>query len=360
MKNSAIPWDNLHSKLSMSKVAIFNDTSGNNHYGCAAVSYSLHRYLSDAGLTAAKYWPCAFDWRPNEKAIIKQLADVDAIIVNGEGTIHHNNLRPRVAYCTEIARFAAEVLGIPSYLINSSISDLDFKALDDIKRFSKIYVRESRSRHYLETNNIISIVVPDLSFGCLPSYVPHAERRGVLVTDSVFSDVSESLEALSREMKYEFSSMSYGYAASKNILKRIYKKLRFQYSQSARTSSCSLRDFPGSIFEHQKWIQKLLTKDFVITGRFHTVTLCLLTETPFIAIPSNTSKIESLLIDVFGSTSRLLAAEDLYKAKLLDILDSRLRIFSKDEIRNIKSYVCQAENLASTMFRDISSSIAAS
>jgi polysaccharide pyruvyl transferase WcaK-like protein len=344
--------------IGMAKVAIFNDTSANKHYGCAAVSYSLNRHLSEVGLTAAKYWPCAFDWRPYADAIIEELADVSAIVVNGEGTIHHSALRARVSYCTEIARFASEKLNIPSYLINSSISDLDCEVLEDIKWFSRIYVRESRSKDYLESKNIKSAVTPDLSFSCLPAYVPRTERKGILVTDSVFADASNSLKALSMKMGYEFSSMSYGHAASKNILNRVYNKLNPRHARKNSTSLARLRNFPGSVFEHQKWIHKLLTKQFVITGRFHTVTLCLLTGTPFVAIPSNTSKIEALLIDVFGNTSRLLAPEEVNVAKVLDILDSELLAFSQDEVEIISSYTSQAQDSTTAMFEEISSLIA--
>lgn len=336
----------------MFKVAVFNDTSGNKHYGCAAVSYTLNNKLNKYNLSVAKYWPCALDWRSCIDQVVEALSGVNAIIVNGEGTIHDSKSRPRVAYCTEIANLAKDRLKIPAYLINASVNNLDDRAFDNIRNFKDVYVRETSSKSYLESHGISSTFVPDLSFGSLPDYVPYPERDGILLTDSVFPDISQSLRNLSNDMGHQFLSMSYRNTRSKNLFSRVYKKIISKFSKN-RSTPAGFYSCPRSVFEHYQWLQMLLEKSFIVTGRFHTVTLCILTETPFVAVPSNTSKIESLLLDVYGNTSRLMDPNSLNETSLNDIFRSSLTCFSSYEIDLMRSYKNKALSSIDKMFHEV-------
>ncbi len=57
--------------------------------------------------------------------------------------------------------------------------------------------------------------------------------------------------------------------------------------------------------------QGLASLDLLLTGRYHAVCLALATRTPFMAITSNTPKIESLLRDVFGTSGRVRTTQQI-------------------------------------------------
>jgi hypothetical protein len=56
----------------------------------------------------------------------------------------------------------------------------------------------------------------------------------------------------------------------------------------------------------RRFVRRVSRSEYVLTGRFHAVTISIATRTPFLAFSSNTRKIEALLHDVFGSEHRLL------------------------------------------------------
>jgi hypothetical protein len=70
-----------------------------------------------------------------------------------------------------------------------------------------------------------------------------------------------------------------------------------------------LSDTAALVSSLQRYQQTIATAHSVITGRFHATLFCLLSATPFVAVASNTGKIEAVLEDVFGCTSRLVPAE---------------------------------------------------
>ena len=54
-----------------------------------------------------------------------------------------------------------------------------------------------------------------------------------------------------------------------------------------------------------KYIGRIRDSALVITGRYHAVTMCLLTATPFLAVESSIPKISWLLEDAFGTGERV-------------------------------------------------------
>ena len=85
----------------------------------------------------------------------------------------------------------------------------------------------------------------------------------------------------------------------------------------------------------------------VVTGRFHAVVFALVCETPFLALGSNTSKVESLLGDVLGGHQRLIGPHQLR--------DSGLAVpeFTPEERRRIRAYRAAAALSAQSMFDHI-------
>lgn len=182
------------------------------------------------------------------------LADDPAtVIINGEGTMHHRAPRA-MALLDQADKFRAE--GRKVHLLNSVWQSMPTERL---AVFDSVSMRESLSA---EAAGGVA-VLPDLA---LVHPVPHHESRapkrsGLLVIDSISRVESAWLEAMSDECGGEMLRMC---------------------------------DYRGSIDD-------LLTRiggaESVVTGRFHGAIFCLSTDTPFLAVPSNTWKTRGLLTD---------------------------------------------------------------
>jgi len=135
----------------------------------------------------------------------------------------------------------------------------------------------------------------------------------------------------------------------KNLRKRLKAYRRIAASYLHRYPA----ELPGSRIDKLRWRYAVLAprrflallrrSQGVITGRFHLVTLCLVTGTPFYAIASNTHKIEALLAQV-GLGERLRAS---YEAA---VGDAQCIAFSEAEQAGIESFLQDARRQASEMF----------
>lgn len=281
----------------MKLAGIFNDTSITGHYGCTAVMRTLVSELSARGIKPAYLWPVAVDWH-GHVALLKKL-EPDFIVVNGEGTIHDSAERQRTRDLVDVAYYAKS-RGLPAHLINASITALDTAALDALRVFDSIYVRESESLAYLAKHNISAGVVPDLSLGLVPPQ-PAQERSGIIVTDSVLRETALGLRDFADSVGAHHERMKPRLSRIDRFYDKMAKKLRL--SPEARRWRAR--------GDADAFAQRLSESSLVVTGRFHSVLLSILTDTPFVALPSNTRKIEAVLMDVFGDKSRLINAQTL-------------------------------------------------
>src|SRR5690606_5417503 len=154
-----------------------------------------------------------------------------------------------------------------AFLLNATLRSLDAKAMECLAAFDGIWVRESASRDLLARRGVPSKVTPDLTV--VARHEKGVAPEGVCGTDSVLVDVSRQIRSLCQQNKWQFRSMlwktkpwAHEYVPDETRLQRVHEFSRF-----------------------------LSAHDFVITGRFHTVTMCIATHTPFIAVESNTDKI---------------------------------------------------------------------
>jgi hypothetical protein len=176
------------------------------------------------------------------------------------------------------------------------------------------------------------------------------DRKGMLFTDSVSDSASVRLCDLSNKYNGTYSPMMK--IVNKNIITRVLNRLSrsllfrgipqfnnyFKYSLDINNS-------------HFHFIKQLLEAELVITGRFHAVTMCILTKTPFVAIESNTPKISHLLLDVFGKNDRIFSIEELERD--FKKITSKRNIYTVDEKLKINDYLSQAENLVELMIVEI-------
>lgn len=313
--------------MAPASVFLLNDTSVSGHPGCVTVMSVIRKELARCGLAVSGSWPVALDWNYGLYAL-PSYRKADAILVNGEGTIHHTATRRAARQLAQSARNAKMRRQVPVYLINATVEAVAPDELADLRQFDGIWVRESASRDMLQERGFSNVaVVPDL---CLSAgFDAPQSRQGIVYTDSVLPAVTAALRQRAAEAAVRFLPMQPPRALS------YLKWAAHRASLSADAAA---------------YYAALAGASSVITGRFHAVIFCLLSETPFLAVASNTSKIEATLRDALGSDSRVVAPE-----RLADY--TAVPAFSADERAKLRAYVTEARERAQAMFDKIATDV---
>ena len=247
------------------KAMLFNDTSVEKHIGCTTVIQNIKKLCEERGLKLIKSF--------NRKAIFakpkvveKTIREADIIVINGEGSLHHT---PQW--------FVALLETIPkdkkTFLINTVWEKMFLEDISILNKLNLISVRESESynqliKAYPEKDKILC--VPDLPF-----YVDKTTEN-VGYGDSVIDGL-------------------------KNFLSEKENYFPLQFHAKCPTV--------------EAYINWLKTLKLYITGRFHGVCLSAIAETPFLAFPSNSHKIEGLLRDMKCEELLINSLNEVEKAK---------------------------------------------
>jgi polysaccharide pyruvyl transferase WcaK-like protein len=247
----------------MNKRAILlNDTSKEFHFGCEMVIQNIKTLCRKYGIDLIG----SFDRNSISDTNVELMSKVgacDFIIVNGEGTCHHCAGNALKLLC-----FGEK----PKILINAVWEKMYF-ATGILDKFWYISVRESRS--YNEIRKCIPeervCIVPDLSFYSTGSIRMH---------DIGFSD------------------------SVMDIRKRFMEENNYFPMQVEATHP--------DLYAYVNWLKSL---DLYITGRFHGVCLAMMLKVPFLAIPSNSHKIEGLLEDCGCSDLIITSKEEIVQKR---------------------------------------------
>jgi hypothetical protein len=322
----------------LKRVAVFNDTRGEHHYGCQLVMDNLCLLLRAQDIEPTWFWPAGRDWQLHRDQLPRR-GEVDAVIVNGEGTIHHSATRPRAHWLAAVGRFAHDQLGVPAFLVNATLEANEATLYAGLREFDGIFVREGGSLEELARFGLAGTLVPDLTLAVAPTQVP-AQRAGVLVTDSVLPAVSAGLRRYSDAHGAEYFTLHYPRKPAPKQLRRPVRYLRRYLAWRAAASAGRL--------DSDYFVNRIASARFVVSGRFHAVTVAVLTETPFVGIASNTSKIEAMLEDALGNAERVVPAGAL---PALDV-EARSR-FTGEELVRLRHFVSSGKIAARRMFERI-------
>lgn len=224
---------------------LLNDTSGESHVGCSQVITNIRLVCEANSIHITRTFTRQQIVKDPRFSVVAHASDL--IIVNGEGSLHHS------PECTE------SLLGIsskvPKILINS-VWEKMYCCEDLLRNFFQISVRESRS--FQEMKEIVSMdkvrIVPDMIFYSTGALEP--QKLGY--SDCVMPFVSSTLRKRSNYFPLQTEASS------------------------------------PDIHAYIAWLKSL---DLYVTGRFHGVCLAMMLGIPFLAIPSNSFKIEGLLED---------------------------------------------------------------
>lgn len=255
------------------KIILFNDTGLSHHVGCKAVSDSHNRMFREENIEVTyRYYVNELKelWKGNiddtrraifDSDLINKIKNVDAVVVNGEGTIHHGAGLHLLGIIS-----AAQELGKKTYLINSLFQVSEYY-LDSLKKLNDFTVREKNSSEYLDSLGIKHRIVLDSILEAKFSDTPTIDLSGkIVVTDFHFqrqNDVGNALQKLLSEIGKDA------------VYYPIYDKQR-----NVDWQNCLANWKPAKL---------------VVTGRYHGIYLAALAGLPFIALPSNSWKIEGLL-----------------------------------------------------------------
>ena len=307
---------------------LLNDTSVSGHPGCVTVMQVIRRELAARNVRVAGTWPVALD-RKWGLDLLPSLARSSVVVVNGEGTIHHTDQRWAARQLIESARYLKQRRATKVFLINATLEAVAPEDEGYLHDFDQVFVRENRSLKYLQSLGIAdATMVPDLSL------LSHHERpttrsEQTVVTDSVLPQISAKLAAYAERASLSFQPMQPWRPVS-----------YLRWAVGSRRPEVDARAY----------YRLLAGARGVVTGRFHAALFCLHARTPFLAVASNTSKIQQALLDATGRTDRIVKAEALDSSQL-DIPS-----FSAEEMSAIDAYISVSKTGAGLMFDRIAQS----
>lgn len=330
----------------MKRIAVFNDTRlDRDHYGCGLVMRNLFVCMEKHDMQSVFELPYNIDWRECLENLPKP-GEIDAVLVNGEGTMHHASSRPRARALSELGRYVKDNYQIPAFIINATFHSNDVQFYEDLTFFDKIFVRDTASCNEALSHDVTTQVVPDLSIA-RANATTKVSCFGIGVTDSVVESDYRALQAFARNNHLDYISMS-DRSERHSIRKFIRhpKKLKFAFLDALRPET-------PRFTSPEKFVDWVTSKKLIITGRFHTVTICVATNTPFLYLESNTPKITSLVEDIGLDKHRKIDRDFLDQNNI----DAKKYSFSTLELDALTNYLNNSQRAFENMFSNIAENI---
>jgi polysaccharide pyruvyl transferase WcaK-like protein len=327
-------------------IVIFNDTTVDRHHGCRRVMRTLRACAAQHGFDIVAEAPAHRDWRADDK-LWRALEDARLVIVNGEGSLHHGSAQAESLL--SVATIARD-LGIPSALINTSWSDNPTSFVELAAAFSIVATRESRSQTELKRQGVSASRTIDLSL-YYPFVGAEQVRQGFLFTDSVAPDIAHALaRACMRLNAHEVSLFEPGTHAAPMRRLRTAMGLALRQPTSAALlgvlDACSSRAMTCAT--DVSFMSVLSSARALVSGRFHALCFSLLTKTPFLAVASNTHKIEGVLHDAGCHAFRMANAATLDGRAVEDAAQ-----FDGHEEESIDDYLAEGRAATRALFGEM-------
>ncbi|MFT5629392.1 MAG: hypothetical protein ACI9HB_000553 [Gammaproteobacteria bacterium] len=327
------------------RVVLVNDTDvDGHHFGCARVMSVIRSNLQARGITPAGSVQVALNWRDNHADLI---GSADILVIDGEGTLHHGSRKGR--WLLEAAQ-SVKARGGKTALINALWQDNPDDWTNLVKDIDILACRDSRSADLLSTSTGRKVrLMGDLSMAgeMLGTTAP---RSGIVFGDSVHANVTKLLaskaaaqpDAVLVPVTSSLKFISPSLHGLRRTARRIYAKHR-QNQFLAQNPSAKF------VSTQAEYVGLIAQKALSVTGRFHAVCLAIATQTPFVAISSNSWKIEALLDDIGLNPERVVPQESLTDCDL----SPENWAFSAQESINIETQLNRWQQDFKTLFDDI-------
>jgi hypothetical protein len=330
------------------RILLANDTSLLGHVGSALVVRRLAELVADAGGTLVTGW----GWERLDLPAIRA-AGFDAVIVNGEGSIHHDSPTARRVAALGLA---ARDAGFPAYLVNMSEEANGPEVLAGLAAYASVHVRDGPSAASLARAGIAAAVVPDLTLSWDAAPVWQGTGRTLWVTDASDRGKSVRLHGLTRgRADARFVSLrttppraADGFANRR----RRWLGLRQALARMLPASAWTARTAPAH--EDADALARAMCAEAagLVTGRYHGLCIALRCGVPVVAVAGNTGKVAALLADI-GLPGREIALETL----LRDGLPGRVPPYDVGEAARLAAFLRHAETAARAMVAGIVSDI---
>ena len=347
------------------KVLLINDTSKWYHFGCAATSKALIEAIEKIGYIISSL-PITETYKIKDAPVtkegffdqkqyhnfIKQNPDLiemikqhDIVIFNGEGTLHGLNQAPAsLLYVAYIAKKEfgkhVEILNHSAYpehsaLLNDTQEAAIYKLVYNIIDFASI--REPISFNTMKTLGVHT----SESFDCLPLYIrDHYKKTNIKYNDvllvagsatwlqlNIPSDLKGNIEdfrqslsnfniylnqmtELGFKIKFLYGAAAYPAKDDREFIEYMNNKLHVNWEVYEATSIMD-------------WLKEIEEATILVSGRFHHTIAAASLGTYFIALNSNTPKIEGLL-QILGSDQIIQYDDNKLSERLLTLTYNKL------------------------------------
>lgn len=308
------------------KCLFLNDTSDDFHHGSCGTSFAiikrLNAYFSSVEnlsinkIRDIKEFPSNYeeftnddymnDWIRKNPEIIEKIKNNDVIIVNGEGCFSYYKWNRQFAYITYLAsKYFNKYVG----LINTSIFNIENQK-EEKEEWTKILGTTLNNCNFIATREHKSLInVADYTpkpiqaaFDCLPLYIdedfkytPTTISNYILITggNNIPTNYSEIIYNIIKENKLEdkniyflFSDVKTGSEGSGDI--KLYETLKHNLAEKINLELIKAHTI-------DEWLSLIEDAELLISGRFHHSIASYMLNTPFLALPTDTSKLESVL-----------------------------------------------------------------
>lgn len=211
----------------------------------------------------------------------------DLIVINGEGSIHHNSVRglTLLAMAKTLAEENKKIL-----LLNATIQEMCIPLLKDVLPLMHlIHVREQASKNLLDSLSIDSILAPDLAYLALEAESP---PRTKLLDATSYILITAGVTQTRATIEQLFQTVQ------STGLRPVYLSIGDGGETPLATELCSTYGVPlidAATIGVKEMIGFLKQFPLAISGRHHINIFLMRAGVPFLALPSNTWKIEGNL-----------------------------------------------------------------
>lgn len=325
------------------KFVILNNTLDQPHFGCQRVMQTIGHLLESRGATVIGTALAGTHWE-RDPLFLKALERCDAILINGEGTLHHGHARAeRLLKIVDHPLRANKPVSIVNALYQAN-PDSWKRYLDKVQ---VIIARDGKSHDELAKvygGQLFKTL--DLSLH-EPYSVTAGERQAISFGDSVFPEVSKQLLQLSAAHNGSlFLPIMKTIKSRKASLPPILRALRDAYIQLHALAYKVAHRHARFAKDESEFLDLLAHSRLHVTGRFHGACLSLLAGTPFLSVASNSWKIEALIEDLGLSKQRIITLNQLQK---MDFSDHVLN-FSPEERSNMSAAMFNSRRLVESAF----------
>ena len=260
------------------KIALFNDTGNSPHAGCQAVSNAHAAMLGKAGHKIIHrefvqhhktHWTnleeptaaAAIQSVLDDEKLMAKIDEVDAVIVNGEGTIHHGN-----GYHLLAILGAAQTLHKQTLLVNAVFEETE--GFDDVlSKLLDFTLRDVKSYEHAIDRGFRCRLVWDSSLAAEYNHAPLTDFAGQTIVTDWHGD-----------RNHDTGRTALDYLAK-------HRESSFYFPLISGAAYKSWKHMPASFAQ----------ADMIISGRHHANYFACKAGTPFICMPSNSHKIQGFI-----------------------------------------------------------------